>query len=175
MVDLRPRKPAKKLKEVLAISDSFMFLDELGNLAVPFGTNFNPPPEKRHELRQIIVTLRGFSLYAGNDGVGKWLIEDGAGHSFPKLQAWLEQIGAKRARAYVDATASAFPRGKIPTDDDTRADLLLESAEVAAKLRALDRTYKDCFGEIGEGLRVYIRQHFELFRKELEDEKNRAV
>lgn len=175
MVDLRPRKPAKKLKEVLAISDSFMFLDELTYLAVPPGTNLNPPPEKRHELRQMIVTLRGFSLYAGNDGVWKWLIEDGAAHRFAKLQAWLERIGAKRARAYIDATASAFPQGEIPTDDETRADLLLESVEVAAKLRELDRTYKDCFDEIGECLRVYIRQHFELFRKELEDEKNRVV
>jgi hypothetical protein len=152
-----------------------MFLDALTDLAVPSGTNFNPPPERRHELRQMISTLRGFSLYAGNDGVWKWLIEYGAAHWFAKLQEWLGRIGAKRARAYIDATASAFPRGQIPEDDDTRADLLLESAEVAAKLRELDRAYEDCFNEITECLRVYIRRHFELFRKELEDEKNRVV
>jgi hypothetical protein len=175
MVDLRPRKPAKKLKEVLTISDSWKFLDTLTDLAVPPDTNFNPPPERRHELRQMIATLRGFFLYAGNDGVWKWLIEDGAAHWFLKLQAWVERIEAKRASAYLKATASVFPQGEIPTDDDTRADLLLESAEVAAKLRDLDRSHKDCFDEIAECLRVYIRQHFELFRKELEDEENRAV
>jgi hypothetical protein len=175
MVDLRPRKPPKKLKEVLAISDSFMFLDALTDLAIPPGANFYPPPEKRHELRQMISTLRGFSLYADNDGVWKWLIEGGAAHRFKKLQTWLDRIGAKRAREYLDATASAFPKNEIPTDDDTRADLLLESREVAAKLRELDRAYKDCFAEIIECLRAYIGQHFELFRKELEDEEDRIV
>lgn len=175
MIDLRPRTPPKKLMEVLAISESFEFLDALTNLAVPPGTNVDPPPERRHELRQMISTLNGFSLYAGNDGIWHWLIEDGAAHWFAKLQAWLERIGAKSARAYLDATASVFPQGQIPTDDDTRADLLLESAEVAAKLRELDRAHKDCFDEIAGCLRVYIQQHFELFRKELEDETNRVV
>jgi hypothetical protein len=175
MVDLRPRTPPKTLKEVLAISDTSTFLDALIDLAVPPGTNFNPPPEKRHELRQMIATLSGFSLYAGNDGIWKWLIEDRAADWFAKLHQWLGRIGAKRAQAYLDATASVFPRGRIPEDDDMRADLLLDSAEVGAKLRALDRAYKDCFNEIAECLRVYIREHFELFRKELEDEENRAV
>lgn len=175
MVDLRPRTPPKKLKEILAISDSVKFLDALTDLAVPPGTNFNPPPEKRHELRQMIVTLRGFSLYAGNDGIWKWLIEDGAALWFAILQKWLKRIGAKGALAYVNAAASVFPRGRIPKDDDTRADLLLDSAEVSDKLRELDRAHKDCFKEIAERLRVYIQQHFELFRKELEDEENRVV
>ncbi len=175
MVDLRSRTPPKKLKEILAISNSFEFLDALTDLAIPPGTNFHPPPERRHELRQMISTLSGFSRYAGNDGIWKWLIEDGAAHWFAKLQAWLKRIGAKRARAYLDATASAFPRGRIPADDATRADLLLESAEVAAKLRELDRAYQGCFDEIAKCLRVYIRQHFELFRKELEDGENRVV
>jgi hypothetical protein len=175
MVDLRRRIPPKKLKAILAIPDPSKFLDALADLAIPPGTNFDPPPEKRHELRQMISTLGGFSAYADNEGIWKWLIQDGAAHWFLKLQAWVERIEAKRARAYLEATASVFPQGEIPTDDDTRADLLLESAEVAAKLRELDRAHKDCFDEIAECLRVYIRQHFELFRKELEDEENRSV
>jgi uncharacterized protein DUF4375 len=174
MVDLRTRTPPKKLEEILAIPDSFEFLVALADLAIPPGTNFHPPPERRHELRQMISTLNGFSLYAGNDGIWKWLIEDGKAHWFAKLQAWLERIGAKRARAYIDAAASVFPHGRIPADDDTRADFLFESA-VAAKLREVDRAYKDGFDEIAECLRAYVRQHFELFRKELEDEKNRVV
>jgi len=123
----------------------------------------------------MISTLSGFSLYAGNDGIWKWLIEDGQAFWFSKLQAWVDRIGATSARSYLDAAASAFPNGEVPADDDTRADLLLESAEVAAKLRASDRAHKDCFAEIAEHLRTYVRQNFELFRKELEDEKNRVV
>ena len=175
MSDLRPRTPPKKLAEILAIPDPFYFLDALVNLAVPPGTNFHPPPEKRHELRQMIVTLRGIYIYAGGDGIWKFLIEERAAPRFAKAQAWVQDIGASRARAYLDATATAFPEGQIPTDDDTREDLLLGSAEVAARLRKLDRDYKDCFDEIAECLREYIRQHFELFRKELEDEENRVV
>ena len=150
-------------------------MDALGDLAIPPGTNFHPPPQRRHELRQMISTLNGFSLYAGNDGIWKWLIADGQAYWFSKLQAWVERIGATRARSYLVATASVFPNGEIPTDDDTRADLLLESKEVATRLRELDRAYKDCFVEIVECLRAYIRQHFELFREELEDEENRVV
>ncbi len=175
MVDLRPRTPPKRLKEILTIPEPFKFLHSLTDLAIPPGTNFYPPPEKRHELRQMISTLSGFSHYAGNDGIWKWLIEDGAVHWFVKTQAWLERIRAKRARAYLDKTAAAFPRGRIPRDDDKRADLLLESEEIGARLRKFDRQYKDCFNEIAECLRDYIRRHFELFRKELEDKENRVV
>ena len=175
MVDLRPRTPPKKLKEVLAIADSFKFLQALVNMAIPPGTNFDPPPERRHELRQMISTLYGFFLYAGNDGVWKWLVEDKAAHWFPKAQVWLDCIGAKKARAYLDAAASAFPQGQIPADDNTRRDLIFESAEVDARLNQSDRDYKDCFDEIAECLRDYIRRHFELFRRELEDENNRVI
>jgi len=175
MVDLRPRVPPKKLKQILKITDSWKFLNELSDLAIPPGTNFYPPRERRHELRQMISTLRGFSLYAGNDGIWKWLIEDGAVPWFVKAQAWLERIGAKRARAYLDETAAAFPRGRIPRDDGKRADLLLESEELDVRLHKLDRQYKDCFNEIAECLRDYIRRNFEMFRKELEDEENRVV
>ena len=63
MADLRPRTPPKKLKEILAISDSFEFLVALTDLAIPPGTNFHPPPERRHELRQMISTLNGFYMY----------------------------------------------------------------------------------------------------------------
>jgi len=128
MVDLRPRTPPKKLKEILTIADSFKFLEALTDLAVPPGTNFDPPPEKRHELRQMIVTLRGLSLYAGNDGIWKFLIEDGATHWFTRAQVWLERIGATRARAYLDATVLAFPRGRILADHRQRAASLLPSA-----------------------------------------------
>jgi hypothetical protein len=64
---------------------------------------------------------------------------------------------------------------RIPNDDDTRADLLLDSAEFGARLRKIDHDFKDCFAEIAESLRDYIQQHFELFRKELEDEDNRVL
>ncbi len=123
----------------------------------------------------MISTLSGFSNYAGNDGIWKWLIEEGATHWFAKAQVWLERIGARRARAYLDAAASVFPKGRFPTDDETRGELILESAEVNAGLRKLDRDYKECFVEIAECLRDYVRRHFESFRKELEDEKNRVV
>src|SRR5882672_7683248 len=86
MVDLRPRVPPKKLKQILKITDSWKFLNELSDLAIPPGTNFYPPPERRHELRQMISTLRGFCLYAGNDGIWKWLIENGQADWFVKLQ-----------------------------------------------------------------------------------------
>jgi hypothetical protein len=175
MVDLRPRTPPKKLKEILKISDSFTFLDALTDLAVPPGTNFDPPPERRQELRQMIVTLRGLAVYAGNDGIWKWLIEDGQAHWFAKALVWLQQIGATRTRAYLDATAAAFPHGRIPMDDGKRADLLLECAEVVTRLRELDRACQGSPDEMAERLRAYIRQHFELFRKELEDEENRVV
>ena len=175
MVDLRPRTPPKKLKEILTISGCFKFLDALTDLAVPPGTNFDPPPERRHELRQMIVTLSGLASYAGNDGIWKWLIEDGQAHWFAKAQFWLKQIGAARTRAYLDAAAAAFPQGRIPKDDSKRADLILECEEVEAKLDETDRTYKGSFDEMAECLRVYIQQNFELFRKELEDEKNRVV
>jgi hypothetical protein len=175
MVDLRPRTPPKKLKEILAIPNSSKFLQALTDLAIPPGTNFDPPPGKRHELRQMIATLRGLEAYAGNEGLWKFLIEEGAAHWFAKAQGWLKQIGAKRAREYLDATALAFPGGRIPKDDDKRADLLLEGGEFEATLDELDRKYKDSLDEMAECLRVYVRQHFELFRKELEDETNRPV
>jgi hypothetical protein len=175
MVDLRARTKPKKLKEILAIQDTFKFLNALTNLAIPPGTNFHPPPERRHELRQMIVTLNGFCSYTECEGIWKWLIEDGQEQWFAKTQIWLGLIGAKRAVAYFDAVASAFPKGKIPKDDEARADLLLDSSELSAKLRQIDLDYKDCFAELAEGLRQYIQQHFELFRKELEDEENRVV
>jgi len=157
------------------ISDSFDFLIALTDLAIPPGTNFDPPPERRHELRQMIATLSGLALYAGNDGIWKWLIEDGQAHWFAKAQVWLKQIGATRTRAYLDAAAAAFPRGRLPKDDSKRADLILECEEVETRLSALDRTYQGSFDEMAECLCAYIRQHFELFRKELEDKKNRVV
>lgn len=175
MVDLRPRTRPKKLKQILAITDSVKFLDALTDLAIPPGTNFNPLPEKRHELRQMISTMRGFCLYAGNEGVWKFLIEDDAAHWFAKLKVWLKQIGAKKATAYLNATTAAFPGGRVPKNDDKRSDLLLDSEEVSGKLRKLDKEYKDCFAEIAECLRAYIQKNFELFRTELEDNENRAV
>jgi len=164
-----------KLKDILTISDSFAFLDALTDLAIPPGTNFHPPPKRRHELRQMISTLCGLAVYVGNDGMWKWLIEDGQAYWFAKTQVWLEQIGATRTRAYLAAAAAAFPGGQIPEDDSKRADLLLECDEVETALDEVDRTYKGSLDEMKECLRVYIRQHFELFRKELEDEENRVV
>ncbi len=175
MVDLRPRLPPKKLKQILKIKDPGKFLSDLVDLAIPPGTNFDPPPEKRHELRQMIAMLRGFSTYAGGDGIWKWLIEEGQMDWFAKMKGCFKRVGAKRALAYFDKTAAAFPRGRIPKDDDKRADLLLESEKLDVRLRKLDRQYKDCFNEIAECLRDYIRRNFEMFRKELEDEENRVV
>src|SRR5690242_3972458 len=126
MVDLRPRTPPNTLKTILSIQNPFKFLVALADLAVPPGTNFDPPPEKRHELRQMIVTLYELFLSVDNEGIWKFLIEDGAAHWFTRAQVWLERIGAKRAQAYLDATALAFPRGRIPTDDSKRSDLILE-------------------------------------------------
>jgi hypothetical protein len=174
MVDLRPRVPPKKLKQILQIKDSGKFLSNLVDLAIPPGTNFDPPPEKRHELRQMIAMLSGFSVYAGGHGFWKWLIEEGQMNWFAKMQVWLKRIGAKRALAYFGEIAAAFPSGRIPKDDDKRADLLF-SDELDDKLLQLDRQYKDCFVEIAERLRGHIQQNFELFRKKLEDEENRPV
>jgi len=123
----------------------------------------------------MISTLSGLALYAGNDGIGKWLIEDGQAHWFSKARVWLKRIGATRARAYLDEAAAAFPHGRIPKDDGKRADLILESGEVGAGLHEIDRTYKDALDEMVERLRIHIQQNFELFRKELEDEENRVV
>ena len=175
MVDLRSRKPSKTLKEILAISDPDKFLSAMGDLAIPPGTNFHPPPKRRHELRQMIATLCGFSVYAGGEGIWKWLIEDDAAHWFAKVQVWLERIGAVRAQAYLEAAAAAFPGGKLPKNDSERADLILENRKVETKLYELDRSYKDSFDEMVHCLRAYIQQHFETFRKELEDEENRVV
>ena len=123
----------------------------------------------------MISTLSGLASYAGNEGIWKWLIEDGQAHWFAKAQVWLKRIGATRARAYLDAAAGAFPHGRIPKDDSKRADLILECDEVETKLYEIDRTYKGSFDEMAECLRVYIQQNFEVFRKDLEDEKNRVV
>ena len=173
MVDLRRRTKPKKLKAILAIPDSSKFLDELTNLAIPPGTNYHPPPEKRHELPQMISTLWGLAVY-GWDDIGKWLIEDGQAHWFFKAQVWLKRIGATRARACLDEAAAAFPHGRIPKDDSKRADLIL-SDEVETRLYEIDRTYKGSFDEMAECLRIHIQQNFELFRKELEDEENSVV
>jgi hypothetical protein len=175
MVDLRSRKPPQRLEEILAISDSDKFLDALVDLAIPPGTNFDPPPERRHELRQMISTLSGLSLYAGSEGIWKWLIEWDCAFWFAKAQVWLERIGATKTKAYLDGAAAAFPNGQLPQDDAERGDLLMDDSDLNAKLDELDRTYRSSFDEMAECLRAYIRQHFELFRKELEDEENRAV
>ena len=175
MIDLRSRKPPQRLEEILAISDPGKFLSALVDLAIPPGTNFHPPPERRHEIRQMISTLSGLSAYAGCEGIWKWLIESDAAYWFAKAQVWLERIGAAKAKEYLDGAAAAFPNGQLPKDDKERGDLLMNSSDLNARLDELDRTYRSSFDEMAECLRAYIKQHFELFRRELEDEENRVV
>jgi len=174
MTDLRPQRPPKKLKVILAMTEPLKFLDALTDLAVPPGTNFEPL-EKRHDLRQMIVTLRGLFLCVETDGIWKFLIEDGDAKWFARARVWLQRIGAARAGDYLDATASAFPRGCIPADDEKQANLLLEPEKVSTRLRGLDRAYKGAMNNMVECLRVHIRKHFEQFRAELEDGNGHAV
>ncbi len=160
MVDLRPQKPPKKLKAILTISEPLKFLDALTELAVPWGTNFEPL-EKRHDMRQMIVILRGIFLCVETDGIWKFLVEEGNAKWFARARVWLQRIGAKRAGDYLDAAASAFPRGRIPPDDEKRADLLLDSEKVSTRLRELDQAYKGAMNDMVECLRAHIRKHFD--------------
>jgi hypothetical protein len=167
MIDLRPRTPPRKLHEVLEITDSYDFLRALVDLAVPPGTN-HIPLEERHQLRQMIVILNAIYLCVETDGIWKFLIQDGMADWFAKAQVWARHIEARRASDYFAAIAAVFPDGKIPSDEDERADLLLDSAEVSHGLRQLDRAYKGVMDEMAESLRAHIRLNLAVFTSELE-------
>ena len=156
------------------MSEPLKFLDALTELAVPWGTNFEPL-EERQELRQMIVMLRGLFLCVETDGIWKFLIEEGDAKWFARARVWLRRIGAARASNYLDAAASAFPRGRIPADDEKRANMLLDSDKVSTRLRELDQAYKGAMNDMVGRLRVHIRKHFEQFRAELEDGNGHAT
>jgi hypothetical protein len=121
----------------------------------------------------MLQVLHGLYFDVGAEGIARFLSSPFFGGFATQAAQWCRAMGAGRAARYVDDAVKLFPRGKVPTDDDARADIVERLMDDhrgrgPSPLRKLDQRYDGAVDEMVKALRAYLRERAEAPLEALE-------
>jgi hypothetical protein len=95
------------------------------------------------------------------------------GNGFRETEEWCGTVGAKRAKAYLAATAKLFPNGRVPKDDLRRFEITSKLEQMSPvdppdPFVKLDRKYVGAMDELASALRRYVAKHREEIESAIE-------
>ena len=158
----RAQARARSLEGLLAIDDPEQFVETLSDEL--YSTNRTSDRfEQRPELTQMAISLRALHLYAGHEGMWKFLNNGGAAEDLARIEGWCRRIGARRAVAYIRDTARAFPGKRVPSDDAERHRLLADfSDRDPDPLAVIDAKHEGALDDMLVRFHRYLRKHPEV-------------
>jgi hypothetical protein len=127
----------------------------------------DPPPPAAATL---MMCFSGLYVYAGNDGLWKFLSDYPAGRHLPELVTWTKGIGAKKASAYCAAGVKLLPKKRVP-HDEAFEDWIekLEEKALARKpthafygvddLRRVDQEHEGALDDLAAALRTFASKN----------------
>ncbi|HKN69094.1 MAG TPA: DUF4375 domain-containing protein [Gemmatimonadaceae bacterium] len=154
----------RSLRDLAGLESDDQFLDELSRVDTKHnGIDFHERPHPLGMLGGLCV----LHFDVASEGIWKFL-DQSEGAGFHETVSWCKQLGAHRTVEYLTAVAALYPRGKVPTDDSARAQVLMDVQDETGGIDSpdaftlLDRTYRDdVIAEIPRCLRAYLKQYHE--------------
>jgi hypothetical protein len=157
------------IQTVLKQKSDLDFITGLREIVDPRNATANddPPPPA---AAMLMMCFAGLYVYAGNDGLWKFLSDYPAGRHLPELVTWTRGIGAKKASAYCAAGVKVLPRKRVPHDEAFDEWIeRLQGKALARKpthafygvddLRRVDQEHEGALDDLAAALRTFASKN----------------